>query len=51
MDIGDNCDLMTPNIHAHYTDHGKLQFCPVKLDDGCEINVGATVMPLTMVRL
>lgn len=39
--------LMTPNIHAHYTDHGMLQFCPVKLEDGVEINAGATIMPLT----
>ena len=38
---------MTPNIHAHYTDHGVLQFCPVKLEDGCEINPGSTLMPLT----
>ena len=38
---------MTPNIHAHYTDHGMLQFCPVKLEDGVEINPGATIMPLT----
>ena len=24
-----------------------LQFCPVKLESGCEINPGATIMPLT----
>lgn len=47
LEIGDDVVLMTPNIHAHYTDHGKLQFCPVKLDDGVEINPGATIMPLT----
>mmetsp|Transcript_23153 Transcript_23153/g.64167 ORF Transcript_23153/g.64167 Transcript_23153/m.64167 type:complete len:2474 (+) Transcript_23153:109-7530(+) len=47
MDIGDDCVLMTPNIHAHFTDHGVLQFCPVKLEDKCEINPGATLMPLT----
>jgi [acyl-carrier-protein] S-malonyltransferase len=38
---------MTPNIHGHYTDHGALQFCPVKLESGCEINPGVTIMPLT----
>ena len=47
LDIGDDAVLMTPNIHAHYTDHGMLQFCPVKLEDGVEINSGATIMPLT----
>ncbi len=39
--------LMTPNIHAHYTDHGQLQFCSVILKDDVEINFGATIMPLT----
>ena len=39
--------LMTPNIHAHYTDHGQLQFCSVILEDNVEINFGATIMPLT----
>ena len=39
--------LMTPNIHAHYTDHGQLQFCSVILKDNVEINFGATIMPLT----
>ena len=38
---------MTPNIHAHYTDHGQLQFCSVILEDNVEINFGATIMPLT----
>ena len=47
LDIGDDCCLMTPNIHAHYTDHGMLQFCPVRLESGYEINPGATVIPLT----
>lgn len=50
MTIGNDCCLLTPNIHAHYTDHGKLQFCPVVLEDGCEINPGATIMPLTMYK-
>lgn len=47
MNIGNNCVLMTPNIHAHYTDHGQLQFCSIILEDNVEINFGATVMPLT----
>eukprot|EP00957_Ditylum_brightwellii_P210464 15364998-Ditylum_brightwellii.AAC.1 len=47
LNIGDDCVLMTPNIHAHYTDNGQLQFCPVLLEDRVEINFGATVMPLT----
>lgn len=47
MNIGDNCVLMTPNIHAHYTDHGQLQFCSIILEDNVEINFGATIMPLT----
>jgi len=47
LHIGDDCCLMTPNIHGHYTDHGVLQFCPVKLENGCEINPGVTIMPLT----
>jgi len=50
MNIGDNCVLMTPNIHAHYTDHGQLQFCSIILEDNVEINFGATVMPLTQYR-
>lgn len=41
---------MTPNIHAHYTDHGMLQFCPVKLEDDVVVNPGSTVMPLTQYR-
>jgi len=47
LDIGDDVVLMTPNIHAHFSTHGMLQFCPVKLEDGVEINPGATIMPLT----
>jgi len=47
MNIGNNCVLMTPNIHAHYTDHGQLQFCSIILEDNVVINFGATVMPLT----
>lgn len=47
MNIGDDCVLMTPNIHAHYTDHGQLQFCSVILEDRVEINFGSTIMPLT----
>ena len=47
MNIGNNCVLMTPNIHAHYTDHGQLQFCSIILEDNVSINFGATVMPLT----
>mmetsp|Transcript_7732 Transcript_7732/g.11734 ORF Transcript_7732/g.11734 Transcript_7732/m.11734 type:complete len:746 (-) Transcript_7732:130-2367(-) len=47
LDIGDDAVLMTPNIHAHYTDHGKLQFSPVTIEKGATINVGATIMPLT----
>lgn len=47
MNIGDNCVLMTPNIHAHYTDHGQLQFCSIIIEDNVEINFGATIMPLT----
>ena len=50
MNIGDNCVLMTPNIHAHYTDHGQLQFCSIILEDNVNINFGATVMPLTQYR-
>ena len=41
---------LTPNIHAHYTDHGQLQFCSIILEDYVEINFGATVMPLTQYR-
>jgi surfactin synthase thioesterase subunit len=33
---------MTPNIHAHYTDHGQLQFCSIIIEDNVEINFGAT---------
>jgi len=29
LDVGDNAVLLTPNIHAHYTDHGQLQFAPM----------------------
>jgi malonyl CoA-acyl carrier protein transacylase/acetyltransferase-like isoleucine patch superfamily enzyme len=47
LDIGDNAVVLTPNLHAHYTDHGTLQFAPVKIAAGCRINVGATVLPLT----
>ncbi len=42
--------LLTPNIHAHYTDHGQLQFCPIVLEEKVEINFGATIMPLTQYR-
>ena len=47
LNIGDDCVLMTPNIHAHYTDHGQLQFCSVILENNVEINFGSTIMPLT----
>ena len=47
MNIGNDCVLLTPNIHAHYTDHGQLQFCSVILEDNVEINFGSTIMPLT----
>lgn len=50
MNIGDNCVLMTPNIHAHYTDHGQLQFCSIILEDKVEINFGSTIMPLTQYK-
>jgi len=47
LEIGDDAVVLTPNLHAHYTDHGTLQFAPVKISAGCRINVGATVLPLT----
>jgi malonyl CoA-acyl carrier protein transacylase/acetyltransferase-like isoleucine patch superfamily enzyme len=47
LTVGDNCHILTPNINSHYADHGVMQFCPVIFSDGCEVNPGATVMPLT----
>eukprot|EP00985_Skeletonema_marinoi_P024812 scaffold17596_cov133-Skeletonema_marinoi.AAC.2 len=45
--VGDNCHILTPNINSHYADHGAMQFCPIIFSDGCVVNPGATVMPLT----
>lgn len=25
--VGDDAVVLTPNVHAHYTDHGALQVC------------------------
>jgi acetyltransferase-like isoleucine patch superfamily enzyme len=47
LHVGDDCTILTANLNAHYADHGCLQFCPVELSPGCEINTDATVMPLT----
>lgn len=47
LDVGDDCHILTPNINSHYADHGVMQFCPVLFSDGCEVNPGATLMPLT----
>ena len=47
LDIGDGCHILTPNINSHYADHGIMQFYPIKFSSGCEINAGATIMPLT----
>ncbi len=47
LDIGDDCCILSPNLTSHYADHGKMQFCPVVFEKGCEINPGATIMPLT----
>ena len=45
--VGDGCHILTPNINSHYADHGIMQFYPVVFSAGCEINPGATLMPLT----
>jgi [acyl-carrier-protein] S-malonyltransferase len=47
MDIGDDAVLLTPHIHAHYTDHGRLQFAPIKIGKNAVVNYGASIMPLT----
>lgn len=47
LDVGDDCCILTPNLNSHYADHGIMQFCPTVLKEGCEINFGATIMPLT----
>jgi len=47
LDIGDNAVVLTANLHAHYMDHGKLQFATVKIDSDVCVNVGCTVLPLT----
>ena len=47
LDVGDNAILLTPNIHAHYTDHGQLQFAPMIMEDNVVANFGATMQPLT----
>lgn len=47
LHVGDDSTILTPNLNSHYADHGCMQFCPVVFSSGCEINAGATVMPLT----
>ncbi len=45
--IDDDSFVMTPNIHGHFVDHGKLQFAPVTFGQKARVNDGATVMPFT----
>ena len=47
LQIGDDSFIMTPNIHGHFVDHGKLQFAPVTVGHKARVNDGATVMPFT----
>eukprot|EP00927_Polykrikos_kofoidii_P030667 TRINITY_DN26395_c0_g1_i1.p1 TRINITY_DN26395_c0_g1~~TRINITY_DN26395_c0_g1_i1.p1 ORF type:complete len:2324 (-),score=348.81 TRINITY_DN26395_c0_g1_i1:181-6945(-) len=47
MKIEAGAVLLTQNVHAHYIDHGKLQFAPVYIGRGACINDGSYVMPLT----
>ena len=41
--VGNNSILLSPNIHGHFVDHGKLQFATVEIGDNVRINDGATV--------
>ena len=41
--VGNNSILLSPNIHGHFVDHGKLQFGTVEICDNVRINDGATV--------
>ena len=45
--IEDDSFVITPNVHGHFVDHGKLQFAPVTIGKRARINDGATVMPFT----
>lgn len=47
LEVGDNAVILTPNLRAHYTDHGMLQFAQVKVHKNVRLNMGAVVLPLT----
>lgn len=49
LQIGDDSFVMTPNVHGHFVDHGKLQFAPVTVGHKARVNDGATVMPFTKI--
>eukprot|EP00958_Prasinococcus_capsulatus_P014059 scaffold1466_cov385-Prasinococcus_capsulatus_cf.AAC.8 len=48
--LGEHTLCLTPFTHGHFIDHGALQFAPVAVGNGCTLNAGATVMPLSLVR-
>ncbi len=49
IEVGDECFLLSPNVHGHFVDHGKLQFATVLLGRKrkARVNDGATIMPFT----
>lgn len=47
IEVGDECVILSPNVHGHFVDHGKLQFATVRLASKARVNDGATIMPFS----
>jgi acetyltransferase-like isoleucine patch superfamily enzyme len=47
LEVGDECFILSPNVHGHFVDHGKLQLATVMLGRKARVNDGATIMPFT----
>ena len=45
IEVGDGSYVLSPNVHGHFVDHGKLQFATVRLQKKARVNDGATIMP------